>query len=73
MDWGLEILWHKDFKCKGICFHRIWLFSGENIAAREEQFKECLQSFQKSFTGFEKVGEKFNPKSLTDFQMLANT
>lgn len=28
MDWGLEILWHKDFICNGICFHRIWLFSG---------------------------------------------
>lgn len=26
VGWGLEILWQKDFKCHGICFHRIWLF-----------------------------------------------
>lgn len=48
MVWGFEILWHKVFKCNGICSPRIWLFSGENIA-RQKQFKECHPSFPKSW------------------------
>lgn len=57
----------------GFVFTGFDFSSGENIIARQKQFKECHQSFQKSSTGFEKVGKKFNTQSLTDFQTLANT
>lgn len=69
-DGGLGILWHKNFKCNGISFHRTWLFSGESTAARQKEVKECHQSFQKSFRGSDEVAGKFNPRK---FNPLSNT
>ena len=62
MDWGLEILWHKDLKCNAICFHRLWLFSGENIAARQKPFKECHQSSQSLSQNLNKWVKNSTPK-----------